>query len=162
MNRESYRPHIPSSPPSGRGGLAGEQGMPDPSSQSGGANRLAIDPIMAIRLTVDAILDGRSLHVRMQGVADGQMMSRLASLLNRVHVEARRLRVTEVRVDLRHLEFMDSSCLKAFVTWLASQQDLPTESQYPIRFVFNGANHWQRKTLQALSTFAPDVTCVEA
>jgi hypothetical protein len=136
--------------------------MPDLAPQSGGANRLAIDPIVANRLTVEALLCGRSLHVSMHGVADGQMMSRLASLLNRVHVEARRLRVTEARVDLRYLEFMDSSCLKAFVTWLSSQQDLALESQYPIRFLFNAKNHWQRKTLQALRAFAPDVTCVEA
>lgn len=136
--------------------------MPDLAPQSAGANRLAIDPIVANRLTVEAMLDGRSLHVSMYGVADGQLMSRLASFLNRVHFEARRLRVTEVRVDLRHLEFMDSSCLKAFVTWLGSQQDLSPESQYPIRFLFNAANHWQRKTLQALRAFAPDVRCVEA
>jgi hypothetical protein len=135
--------------------------MHDLQPDSAGTNRLTIDAIVANGLTVEPLLDGRTLHVRLRGVADGQMMSRLASFLNRLHVEARRLRVAEVRVDFRQLEFMDSSCFKAFVTWLALLGDLEPASQYPIRFLSNPANHWQRKTLHALSAFARNLACVE-
>lgn len=135
--------------------------MQDLQPESARSFRLTIDPIEANRLTVAPFLDGRVLHVRLTGVADGQMMSRLASFLNRIHVEARRLRVTEVRVDFRNLEFMDSSCSKAFVTWLALLADLAPECQYPIRFLSNPIHHWQRKTLHVLSAFAPGLACVD-
>ena len=40
-------------------------------------------------------------------------------------------------------DFMDSSCFKAFVTWVSSVRELDPASHYRMVFVSNAKKHWQ-------------------
>ncbi len=102
-----------------------------------------------------------SILVRCRGNADLRAREPLESLLGRVDAEARRLRVAEVEVDLRDLEFMNSSCFKSFVSWIGRVQDLEPEMQYRIRFVSNPSMHWQQRSLHALRCFAVELVSIE-
>jgi hypothetical protein len=56
---------------------------------------------------------------------------------------------------------MNSSCLKALVTWLSNVQRRPATQQYKIRFLQEPAAHWQMRSLGALAAFAPGIVQVE-
>jgi hypothetical protein len=57
---------------------------------------------------------------------------------------------------MRELEFMNSSCLKAFVSWIAKLEDVEDpQAQYRIRFLSDATKLWQRRSLGAL-------TCIDA
>ena len=104
--------------------------------------------------------ESNTLTTWLKGNADYAALDALEMLLTRVHTEARRLAVGEVIVDLRQLEFMNSSCFKAFVTWISMMQD-EADRRYRVTFLSNPAMRWQRRSLQALSCFAADIISVE-
>jgi hypothetical protein len=95
------------------------------------------------------------------GNADLRALEPLEQQLRALHASAIQHRVAAVRVDLRKLEFMNSSCFKCFITWLALVQELPDEEHYRIVFMSNGQMHWQRRSLEALRCFAIDLVSIE-
>jgi hypothetical protein len=101
------------------------------------------------------------VNVRLVGSAESVAMAPLGHLLGKLHGEAVRLEVREVTIDMRELEFMNSSCFKAFVSWLGELQDLDPGRQYRIRFLSDEQKHWQRRSLGALSCFAVDLIDIE-
>jgi hypothetical protein len=64
--------------------------------------------------------------------------------------------------DLAALDFMNSSCFKGFVTWVDQVAKLPHETRYEVRFISQPHLQWQRRSLEALHRFAPDVVTLEA
>ena len=105
--------------------------------------------------------DGPSFVLRLSGNADMAAKDGLDALLPRVHAEARRLAVPEVVVDFRQLEFMNSSCFKAFVSWISEVSELEPTEQYKIKLLSKPELHWQRRSLHALRCFAVDLISVE-
>jgi hypothetical protein len=106
-------------------------------------------------------LDGSTLHLGLRGNADMHAIDPLTALLEALHLEALRLRVTEVAVDFGQLEFMNSACMKSFVTWIAALQETAPDAQYKVRFRSNPELRWQRRSLQSLSCFATNLITVE-
>jgi hypothetical protein len=102
-----------------------------------------------------------AVNVRLIGSAESVAMAPLGHLLGKLHGEALRLEVREVTIDMRELEFMNSSCFKAFVSWLGELQDMDPTRQYRIRFLSDEQKHWQRRSLGALSCFAVDLIQIE-
>ncbi|MDQ3339980.1 MAG: hypothetical protein M4D80_32875 [Myxococcota bacterium] len=98
--------------------------------------------------------DGSTINVSLTGTADYAALDALEMLLRRTHSEASRLSVTETIVDLRQLEFMNSSCFKSFVSWINDIQEMEQERQYKLRFVSNPTIHWQKRSLHSLRCFA--------
>ncbi len=101
------------------------------------------------------------LNVHLAGTADLRVTDAIGSILTTVHAKALELGVHKVVVDLRALEFMNSSCFKSFVKWITDVQELPSP-QYRIRFLSNPAILWQRRSLHALSCFAADLITIDA
>ncbi len=83
------------------------------------------------------------------------------AMLEQVAAQLKQVRVREVVVDMRELEFMNSSCFKSFVTWLTDVQQLERDKQYQIRFLSDSSKHWQRRSQFALSCFAVDLVKIE-
>lgn len=106
--------------------------------------------------------DDATIAAWIKGNADYAAYDGLEMLLTRIHAEAKRAPIREVVIDLRQLEFMNSSCFKSFVSWISDIQDLPAENQYKIRFRSNPKLHWQKRSLHSLRCFAVDlITVVE-
>ncbi|HVH43744.1 MAG TPA: hypothetical protein VM925_15425 [Labilithrix sp.] len=103
-----------------------------------------------------------TLTLRFRGNADMSSIEPLDDYLRKVHEDAGSTAATAVIVDFRELEFMNSSCFKCFVEWLGKVQDLPPESRYRVIFDSNRDVHWQRRSLNALRSFAMDVVTVES
>jgi anti-anti-sigma factor len=112
-------------------------------------------------MTANAALADAAIAVTFAGTADTETRADLDRYVKQLHGEALRLRVPAVVLDLRDLEFMNSSCLKILVAWLAQLRDLPTDQQYKIRIRSNPNLLWQRRSLAALSCFAVDLVTIE-
>jgi hypothetical protein len=107
-------------------------------------------------LTVEPGLAGDVLTLCFTGEATSVTARGLAVVMKHVHDEAVRASVTAVHVDVRNLAFMNSSSLKAFVTWVTSLADLTASSRYRISFKGGRNAPWQRRSLATLRCFAPD------
>jgi hypothetical protein len=104
----------------------------------------------------------RRILVSLTGTADLTVKSQLDRFLREVHAEAQRCLAEEVTVDVRQLEFMNSSCLKCFVWWISTVQEQPGEGKYHIVFVSNPSVYWQRRSLNALACLANDIITIQA
>ncbi|HSN99488.1 MAG TPA: hypothetical protein VLS89_14430 [Candidatus Nanopelagicales bacterium] len=122
---------------------------------------IELPPVEPTDLRVAAEHEGDALTIRLEGTADMRVSEALDRVLTRVHEEAQRLAVARVRVDLRALDFMNSSCLKSFVTWISNARDLATPRRYAIHFISRPEILWQRRSLNALRCFAVDLITVE-
>jgi hypothetical protein len=111
-------------------------------------------------LKASARLGDQGVTLALVGTADTRSMAALDALLRKLHEQARQSGVRSVVVDLRALEFMNSSCFKAFVTWVSSVQELDAASQYKIDFLSDVRRHWQRRSLGALACFAVDLITI--
>jgi hypothetical protein len=112
-------------------------------------------------LRSEASSEGDALTVRLVGSAETEAMASLDRMLREVHAAAIAAGAREVTVDMRQLEFMNSSCFKTFISWIGQVQEVEAPRQYKVRFLSDGAKHWQRRSLGALTCFAVDLIRVE-
>jgi hypothetical protein len=101
------------------------------------------------------------MRLTLVGTADATVEAALNELLGRLHSDSQRARAREVAVDLRKLEFMNSSCFKSFITWIVAVRRLAEDQTYRIRFLANAGLHWQKRSLHAISYFGGDLVSVE-
>jgi hypothetical protein len=112
--------------------------------------------------TADASASERRIQVSLTGTADLTVKSQLDRFLRDVHSEAQRCLAEEVTVDVRQLEFMNSSCLKSLVWWISTVQEQPGEGKYRIIFVSSPSVYWQRRSLNALACLASEIITIQA
>ncbi len=117
--------------------------------------------IEVTELRASTSASGERLTVALDGTADLRAQEQLGDFLQEVDRCARARKTPEVIVDFRKLEFMNSSCFKAFVSWIGRLQELEANEQYKIRFLSDQRMLWQRRSLHALSCFAVDLITIE-
>jgi len=117
--------------------------------------------IEVTELRASTSASGERLTVALDGTADLRAQEQLGNFLQEVDRCARARKTPEVIVDFRKLEFMNSSCFKAFVSWIGRLQELEANEQYKIRFLSDQRMLWQRRSLHALSCFAVDLITIE-
>ena len=106
-------------------------------------NHLHIKPVQEKTFRAEALLDGDGVAVRLTGTADLTVKAVVDRFLCEVHAEVCRIGLATVSVDMSALEFINSSCLKAFVTWITTVQAM-AGGRYHISFMFKPARDWQR------------------
>ena len=124
-------------------------------------NVIALPVEQAAELRAQLTREETGLVAKLSGTADLRVTDSVEAILTRVHQKAIELGIPEVQMDLRELEFMNSSCFKSFVSWISEVSDLTT-GQYRIRFLSNPSILWQRRSLHALSCFAAELVTIEA
>lgn len=123
----------------------------------------AIGSVREADFSAEATVDGgRAITLTMSGNADLNVKVQLDHFLASVHTEAQRMGVEDVTVDVRTLEFMNSSCLKCLVGWISQIQDQPPSRQYRVTFLSSPSLYWQRRSLHALSCLASDLVTVQS
>jgi hypothetical protein len=83
-------------------------------------------------------------------------LDRFLKLLHKTLIDEQR---TSIAVDLGDLYFMNSSCLKAFVSWIYKVNT--TGRPYQIRLQVNPRQSWQRRSLEPLKRLAPAVVFLD-
>ena len=121
---------------------------------------MTISEIESPDLRTETVVGTDRVSFRLVGSAESEAMKPLDAYLKSIHAVAAPAKLP-VTVDLRALEFMNSSSFKAFVTWVRLLQDMPQEEQYPIKLVSDSKKHWQERSLAALACFAVDLIQIE-
>ncbi len=106
--------------------------------------------------------EGTVATLELIGTADASVHAQVQAAVTAMREQARALNVSEVAVDMRELEFMNSSCFKCLITWLSDLLEQPADQRYRIRFLSDPAKHWQHRSLRALSCFAVDFVSIES
>jgi hypothetical protein len=83
----------------------------------------------------------------------------LDRFLLQVHEEACRRGIAEVTADLREAAFFNSACLKALARWIITAVTHSRPS-YRITFSTTKAHAWQRRSLAALISLAPQAVSI--
>jgi anti-anti-sigma factor len=105
--------------------------------------------------------DGDTLRIELQGEVDLDATEAIGGVLKRTHAAAQQLGVKAVVLDLTKLEFVNSSGIKHFVTWIRNASELPETGAYEIKLVSNPLLPWQRRSLEALRCFNPKLVTIE-
>jgi len=111
--------------------------------------------------TAQASASDRCIQVSLAGTADLTVTGQLDQFLRGVHTEAQRCLAEEVTVDVRRLEFMNSSCLKSFAWWICAVQEQTGHGQYRIVFLSSPTVGWQRRSLKALASMAKEIISIQ-
>jgi hypothetical protein len=125
-------------------------------------SRDGIESIKGNRFSAQVSTGDRRVQINLTGTADLLVSGQLDALLRQVHLEAQRCPAEEVTVDVRGLEFMNSSCLKSFVRWICAVQEQTGSGKYRIVFLSSPSVGWQRRSLNALASLADEVVSVQA
>jgi hypothetical protein len=112
--------------------------------------------------SAEASVKGHHMDVALSGTADVMVKRYLDRFLRALHAEARRRALTEVNVDVRRLEFMNSSCLDSFAWWISTVEEQPAEDRYRIVFLSSPTVYWQRRSLDTLAHLAGDIISVQS
>jgi anti-anti-sigma factor len=102
---------------------------------------------------------GDLVEVRMRGSAELGSKATLDEFLADVFEASHGRR--EVVVDIRKLEYMNSSALKSLLAWIVRVRDLPEPRRHKIRFLSNPELHWQQRSLHSLVSMCGEVLEVE-
>ena len=124
-------------------------------------NDTSLPQLVTEDLKVMAERSAETLMVSMTGTADLRVQDELGEFLVTIDKLCTDAGIDEVTVDVRKLEFMNSACFKAFVSWIGRLQDREGARQYRIRFLSDPRMLWQRRSLHALSCFAADLITIE-
>ena len=126
-----------------------------------GASALVVARVVEQGFEATAIRRGNEISILLRGEADIRAKPHLAGFFRAVHGAALQPGM-KVHVDWRALRFMNSSCFQDFVVWLAEIGKIPADNGYNVIFLADAKQYWQRRSLHALATFAPDRVVVEA
>jgi hypothetical protein len=102
--------------------------------------------------TVRAEGEGRCVRVALSGTADLRSQLAFDSFLASLHRKSVAVAADEVRMDLRRLEFMSAACFRLIVEWLGRVDE--AACPYRVSFLANPQLQWQRRSMDALSSFA--------
>ena len=120
----------------------------------------SIRPVREHGFTAEGIESEGSITVRLTGNADMAVIASLGIFLHSLQAAALKAKVSEVQIELHELYFMNSSCLRHFVTWLSAVNDLPPKQQYRFVFFSNPNLRWQARSLEALKHFAEGLVVI--
>lgn len=109
-------------------------------------------------LTVTPKQDGPVLRVAMTGAVE---MRDPGGVLNpfwsRVDEDLKARGTKRVEVDLRDLNFMNSSGILTLVRWITKAKSHPPEDAYQLVILYDRNVTWQRTSIPTLAKLAPNV-----
>lgn len=80
----------------------------------------------------------------------------LGPFFEEIHAAAEQEGLHEVKVDIRKLNFLNSSAVKELIAWVLKRNRLPPGKKYVIDFIYDSSILWQRVTMPTLSQLDPD------
>ena len=104
-------------------------------------------------------LPGPVPTVKFSGNGDAEAVTPLDRFLKLLHKTLLDDQSVTVQVDLCDLYFMNSSCLKAFVSWIYKVN--ASGRPYEIHLQLNPRQPWQRRSLEPLKRLAPMVVFLD-
>ncbi|MGK3992436.1 hypothetical protein [Sorangium sp. So ce1024] len=119
---------------------------------------LRVEPVVTDSFGIEPALREDTLDVKLSGTGDMSAAGPLGAFLKDLGAEASRLRVDIVAFDVRNLYFLNSSCLKALISFICGLAGLGLRCK--VQFVTDARLGWQRRSLTALERMSPDVVSI--
>lgn len=127
--------------------------MTTPSYQPGG--RAMPYQVAEEKYSASVVADPQGTRVLLRGtISTVNPATVLNPFVDAVHEQVVKGGLRQVLVDMRELEFCNSSGFKSFIHWIQRIQQLPDAQRYGLRFLSNPARKWQKTSLLALSCYA--------
>jgi len=102
--------------------------------------------------------DGANLSATFAGTADLMAVAPLAEFLGSLGQDAQRLHSRRVQLDLTRLLFINSSCLKAFVSFVVLLKD--GNRPVSIEFLTDAGFPWQGRAVAPIARISPGTVSV--
>ena len=114
-----------------------------------------LTPLSLEGLTIVPAVFETKMRLTMSGAVEmrdpGEMLN---PFWTRIDLEARNRRLQSVEVDLRDLNFMNSSGILTLVRWITK---LKVSNAYRLVFQYDRNVTWQRSSIPTLAKLAPNV-----
>jgi hypothetical protein len=120
---------------------------------------LTVTEVVTKGFTLGSVKDSSEPRIRFTGNCDFDAVEPLGKFLRLVDDEMLTKKYVSVSIDLEELFFMNSSCLKAMVSWIYGINE--AGQPYTIRLLTNPSLHWQKRTMRTLQRLAPQVVEIE-
>lgn len=106
-----------------------------------------------------APVDAPEARVRFSGAGDTEGVALFERFLGLLHADLVASGTAQIAVDLEQLTFINSSCLKALVSWIYKVDT--SGRPYKIVLLRNPRMHWQKSSLSTLQRLAPQVVSIK-
>lgn len=120
------------------------------------SNEPRLVPLNGEGVMVTPRVDGDTLHITMSGAVEmrdpGEVFNPYWMMIDE---EARRRNVTTIDVDVRDLNFMNSSGILTLVRWITRAKANPGGYRLVLRYDPNVT--WQRSSIPTLAKLAPNI-----
>ncbi|MEA2164315.1 MAG: hypothetical protein QOK37_2442 [Thermoanaerobaculia bacterium] len=120
------------------------------------SNERGFVPLTIDTLSIVPRLDGETLRIAMSGAVEmrdpGDALNPYWTLIDE---EARRRKLKVVELDVRDLNFMNSSGILTLVRWITRCKSMPDCYRLVLRYDRNVT--WQRASIPTLAKLAPNV-----
>jgi hypothetical protein len=103
--------------------------------------------------STETTYEGSAITVRMVGNWDLKAVASLDAFTRALQKTTESVQATRVIVNLKAIEFMNSSCLKSFAWWVGTLAAAGDRRNYSITFQIG--HTWQRRSLEAVKNLAP-------
>src|SRR6266545_3016133 len=119
--------------------------------------RLSVPSVTKDSFSIIATENDGEVSIKLSGNGDIEATPVLTAYLRQLHWDLCRLQVRAVTFDFRELYFMNSVCLKCFVSWINQVIKMDSADRYYVRFMGSSQLRWQQRSLEALQCFAPSI-----
>lgn len=120
---------------------------------------LTVTEVVTKGFSLGSVKESAEPRIRFTGNCDFDAVEPLGKFLKLVDTEMLSRKYASVSIDLEELYFMNSSCLKAMVSWIYGINE--AGQPYTIRLLTNPRLHWQKRTMRTLQRLAPQVVEIE-
>jgi anti-anti-sigma regulatory factor len=121
--------------------------------------KLTLEPMSREGHSIVPRFEDRRLILKLSGTFDMTSANALQAYLEQVALEARRLQLLELVIDVVEVYYLGSSCIKSFVTLTVGMQS--GTAGLLLRVVTNPRLDWQERAFSVLARIAPQRVRVE-
>jgi len=120
---------------------------------------LGLEPMTREGHSVVPRLDDRKLFLKLAGTFDMKSELELHHYLQQVQIEARKLSVLELVIDVTEAYYLGSTCIKSFVTLTLGLQN--GTAGMLLRVLTNPRLDWQGRAFSILARLAPNSVIID-
>ncbi|WP_437541851.1 MULTISPECIES: hypothetical protein [unclassified Sorangium] len=120
---------------------------------------LRVEPVVTDSFGIEPTLRDDTLGVKLTGTGDMAAAAPLGLCLKALQGEVMRLSISAVQFDIRALYFLNSSCLKAFISFICGLAGQGLKCK--VQFRTDARLGWQRRSLVALERMSPELVSIE-
>ncbi|MGK3992441.1 hypothetical protein [Sorangium sp. So ce1024] len=115
---------------------------------------LRVEPVVTDSFGIEPALRDDTLSIKLSGTGDMAAAPSLGICLKALQAEVMRLSIHLVEFDVRALYFLNSSCLKAFISFIFGVAGQGMRCK--VQFITDARLGWQRRSLTALERMSPE------